>query len=456
MCYWDIDRAAAIAPPPLSVHAGTRIVVRLRHPRPNEMIVPAVVFARIVPPSPGNDILKNAVNPLQAITLTPHIEINVLPPPPPTDFCQNLDPVSLDVGKCQLQLVDQINAIQASINHANAALTCLENYQQLKEGSPPESIHSSNPNGMDYQPDIKGYTCSAIAPINPDSPAGQTDSFLKQKETVEGVIQTALKEQPPVATFTILDGILTKDPKTVAKYSQYIPFDGVIKNAIGAIQTAQASLAQSYVQLLAMPDTTLTQFYYYDVPHLATATATITGTETISKTSSTISTWTATSNSYNLVLSAGLGFSNLVNRSYSVTPQFQNGNPVLDPNGNAISMVTETDNRMSVMAPEVMGSYVIPVLRRFSSKCSIGCSFLVSGGIGANLTTKTADFDTGVSLRLWDLLLTPAVHWGRETRLADGFTVGQPLGANAPSSLPTQTNWVKTFGFVFTYVIPLS
>lgn len=204
-----------------------------------------------------------------------------------------------------------------------------------------------------------------------------------------------------------------------------------------------------------MPDKVDTQFYYYDVPRLTTATATITGTEAISKTSSTISTWTATANSYNLVFSAGLGFSNLVNRSFSVTPQFKNGKPVLDSSGNAISTITEVDNHLSVIAPEVLGSYVLPKLQWLTSKCSFRCSFLLSGGIGANLTTKSADFDTGISLRIWDVLLTPAVHWGRETRLADGFNIG-PVGTNAPSSVPTQTKGVWKFGFLFTYVIPMT
>jgi hypothetical protein len=107
------------------------------------------------------------------------------------------------------------------------------------------------------------------------------------------------------------------------------------------------------------------------------------------------------------------------------------------------------------MAPEIMGSYVIPGLRKLDAVCSFGCSILLSGGIGANLTTKTADFDTGVSIRLADFLLTPAVHFGRESELIHGIGVGSQLGAGAPSTLPTNNKWVRKFGFVLTYVIPL-
>ena len=61
-----------------------------------------------------------------------------------------------------------------------------------------------------------------------------------------------------------------------------------------------------------------------------------------------------------------------------------------------------------------------------------------------------------MSLRLMDFLVTPAVHFGHESRLIEGITVGSQLGANAPSTLPTQNKRVKKFGIVFTYVIPLS
>jgi hypothetical protein len=164
-------------------------------------------------------------------------------------------------------------------------------------------------------------------------------------------------------------------------------------------------------------------YYYYDVPSFTTATATITGTEVISKTASTMATWVATSNSYNFVFSAGLSFSTLVNRTYANTPQVQNGAPVLNSSGNVVSVVTETDTRLTVLAPEVLASYQIP----WFMGCSFGCSLSVSGGLGANLTSKTADFDTGLSLRLSDILLTPAVHFGREQRLINGIYVGEQI-----------------------------
>ena len=347
VCYWDIDRAAEVAPPALVVHAGTRILVRIRHPRPNESVVPAVVFAKVVPPSLGNDILKNAVNPLQAITLTPVVHAAG------TRFgnvCDTTSLASFDADACQSQLVNQINSIQASINHVNAALACLESYQIATPSVPSEKTTPA--------PVIKAYSCSYATPINPDqSDAAQPDSFSFQKKLVTTEITAALALAPPVAVLTPLDTFIAKDP---VKYAAEIAKDGEIKNAVSAIQSAQATLQQSYVLLFSIPDTVKSQFYYFDVPHLTTATVTITGTETISKANSTISTWTVSSTSYNLVFSAGLGFSNLVYRTYANTPQVVNGVPVLNGSGNALSVVTETDRRLSVMAPEYSGQLCNP------------------------------------------------------------------------------------------------
>lgn len=445
VCYWDLDRGAELAPPTLVVHSGTRIVIRIKHPRQNETVLPTVVYAKVVPPSPGNDILKNAVNPLQAITLTPAQRVAAYSAELVEADC-NINSPLFNPDACQTYIRQQINSIQASINHANAALACLETYQVAK---PSRAAEPTNP-----PPAIDAYTCSAAQLIDAaQNDARQEDSFAYQKNLVTNAIATALTLIPPLAQLSTLDTFLTtKDP---VKYSRQISNDGELKNGVAAIQTAQATLQQANVLLLALPNHVTSLFYYYDVPRLTTVTATITGTEIISKTNSTISTWTTSATSYNFVFSAGLGFSNLVYRTFANTPLIKNGAPVLNSSGNALSEVMETDTKLSVMAPEILGSYVIPGLRGFNSWCRIGCSVLVSGGIGANLTTKSADFDAGLSLRLMDVLLTPAVHFGRESRLSNGITLNEQLGANAPSTLPTHTKWVKKFGFVLTYAIPL-
>ncbi len=445
VCFWEVDRAAEMSPPPLSLHARTRIVVRIRNPRPDESIAATVVYGKFSPPSPGNDVLKNAVNPIQTIAPSPQVRDKMATLVPTADMClaANVNTPE-DAQKCQAYLTGQVNSMLISINHVNAALACFENYQVTREPAQPSVPDLIAPK----------YVCADR--MDPAAAAGDEKNFVYQKtKVIQAEIEAAMNMSPPVAIYKIFDNAISARG---VPYASEIAEDAQISAGISAIQSGQAALQQVDFALAQIPNTpTLPSvYYYYDVPSLTTATATVTGTEVISKTASTMATWAATSNSYNIVFSAGLGFSTLVNRSYANTPQVSNGKPVLDGNGNVVSMVTETDTRLTVLAPEVLGSYLLPLPRKLYAACSFGCSLLVSGGLGANLTSKTADFDTGISLRLADLLLTPTVHFGREQRLINGITVGEQIGPNAPSSLATQGKWVRKFGFVITYVIPLT
>jgi len=112
----------------------------------------------------------------------------------------------------------------------------------------------------------------------------------------------------------------------------------------------------------------------------------------------------------------------------------------------------------SVITPEVLVSYRLGAFSHYvweTKKCPNGCSFLISGGVGANLTTKQADFDVGPSFQVGGFIVTPAVHFGRDVRLSDGVAVGQKLGSSPPSSLPTTQSTVIKWSIVFSYSLPI-
>jgi hypothetical protein len=461
-CKEDIHREAAVSPPPLILHAGTRVFVRIYNPRPNETLQPVITFAHLAPPDIGTDVLKNAINPLQTITLSPvvHGGVGIKSLSTNTDKCDMSDK-GFEPYDCQAFIADTLIAVQKSINLANSALTCLEHYQ-VAAPFPAPAAPDATP------PPVQKYSCSA--PIDPSKATSEPNSFAKQNALAKKVIDDA-NVSIPTYRLSQLDSYLTnqaaadmikckgtaKGCKDIAdQYDAYQANEGKLKASATAIQSSQATLQQTLAILNQFPDTADMREYYFDVPSLTSATVTISGVEVVSKTSSAIATWTTSPTSFYFVFSTGLGFSNIVLRTYANTPQVQNGKPVLNSSGNALSMVTESDTKLSVIAPEVMGSLLIPGLSKIEDKCSFGCSLLVSGGIGANLTMKSADFDTGISVRLGNFLVTPAVHFGRESRLIDGITVDSQLGAGAPSTLPTQNKWVRKLGVVFTYVIPLS
>lgn len=77
---------------------------------------------------------------------------------------------------------------EVKINHANSALTCLENYQV---STPPD------------------YTCSTANLIDPDADASLASSFAYQKAQVKSAISAALgPPYIPVASYTQLDSYL--------------------------------------------------------------------------------------------------------------------------------------------------------------------------------------------------------------------------------------------------------
>jgi hypothetical protein len=184
---------------------------------------------------------------------------------------------------------------------------------------------------------------------------------------------------------------------------------------------------------------------------------TIAGTEVVSKASSTVAQVTINANATPWTVSAGISFSTLKSNSYAPVPAYANGAPVINSSGVAEVTVGGTSSDFSVVTPLFLMSYRLNWLSHanWEIKCPNNCAFLLSAGGGANLSTTSVDFEAGPSFQIGSVLITPAVHWGRDTRLAGGFYVNEPLGTGSPSTLPTQTAWVTKMGIALTYAIPI-
>ena len=126
------------------------------------------------------------------------------------------------------------------------------------------------------------------------------------------------------------------------------------------------------------------------------------------------------------------------------------GVPVLDSGGKVTTIVTENDTRPSVVTPLAMLSYEFTRHNYASGKFGM----LASGGLGANLTTKSADYAVGISFRYRELLFSPLLHMGRETYLSNGVAVGQKLGSSPPA-LTTEQHFKPAAGFAISYRIPV-
>ena len=228
------------------------------------------------------------------------------------------------------------------------------------------------------------------------------------------------------------------------------------RSLILQFQTSKAddTLVQNVQTLKAFvtpPKTVIFKFIAQKLTNLSVA---IAGTEVVSKANSTIASVPINAQATHLVLSTGIGFSNLRLNTFATSTVISGGQPVMN-NGTAETNVTGNSTDFSVIAPLVLVSYRINRRSnaRWETRCPNGCSFLVGGGVGANLTSKEADFDIGPSIEIDNVLFTPALHIGRETRLADGVTVGE--NPSPASTLPTNTKTVFKWAITITYSIPL-
>lgn len=141
--------------------------------------------------------------------------------------------------------------------------------------------------------------------------------------------------------------------------------------------------------------------------------------------------------------SAGVLFSSLPIRSFSVAPVFTNG------------VVTDKKVSQNLLYPTVV-PFAAGNLRLTND---LGWSRWKSnvywtGAVGVNPNTVSADFATGLSLS-WRLLMVSALcHFGHDVRLTQGLTVGQSLGASFNGSPSTETYWRENFALGLSIRVP--
>ncbi len=150
-------------------------------------------------------------------------------------------------------------------------------------------------------------------------------------------------------------------------------------------------------------------------------------------------------------VSGGVLFSVLPTREFANQPIIVNGVPTVSADGSQLTSIVETNSRPMVV-PLVLTHFR---LGEWPLKGQHRSAFLVSGGIGVNPYSGSADFVLGVSLGLRGLMISPMLHWAQDHSLTGGLKPGQELGASPPT-LTTQRFWVQTWGVALTYRIPVN
>jgi hypothetical protein len=432
-CSIRLDRQAPVTPASYILQRDTTVVVEVFHARPNEQLAFVIANTKSNPPDPFAGAVKAFGGPLGSLVLFQSVGRAIA--------------ARDETDKAQDQLAQELNGIQTDVNHANTSIACLGKFQFTQDD----------------------FTCSQAKPL-------KIAEYPAQKQKAKELMQKAATENLPIQEYNTLDsGIgavyaacvsdaqkLPNEEQADAKSecqsasSRHLTNEARIKATIASIQTAQAALLVSFNALDNLDEQPASQAYQFVTSPFVTSVVAISGQDIVLKTPATpIVTATINAQAIPWVLSGGIGFSNLKSFTYTNAPIIINGVPSVDSGGKTLTQVTSTSTSPSIITPLALVSYRLNALSRarWEMSCRGSCAFLLSGGIGANLTSKSADFDTGVSFQIGSVMFTPSVHFGRESRLTNGVFVGERLGSSPPT-LATQGFWVRKFGFSITYVIP--
>jgi hypothetical protein len=458
-CVIKINRNDPVTPPTYTVATGTQVYIELYNARPNENVTFALASAKVAAPDVASAALQNLIPGLQTITVTHQITNFEFQPQSADPNLTNVKNLTDSVTARQNEVIRSINSVLLTTQAAAAAMICLSQYQVAVENEQPD-----DPDGTKVP---SKYTCSQAAMLD-------NVSFPAAKDKVTRLAKKAAAMPLPVLDVSDLDTVVKSFYLTCLSYFPSMEGNGardvcrhaagvvsnqeqILDTALSDIQKAQDALLQS-VQVLgyAVPANNLL-IYKFTSKRLVNMVVTITGVEVVNKISTPIATVTINNATTAWVVSTGIEFSTLKFNTFTAAPVIMGGKPVLDSMGNAETVVAGNATNFSVIAPVGLVSYRINPLSRFhwENRCPNGCAFLVSGGVGANLTSKAADFDVGPSFQIGSVLITPTLHYGQDTRLTDGVVVGQQLGTSPPSSLPTTTKFVFKAGIAFTYSIPI-
>jgi hypothetical protein len=436
-CLIKVDREAPVSPPPFLVPKTTTVYVEVTNTRANETVLFVPATTHTTPPDLLAAAVKGAVSPLQSLV-----------------FTFNSKYLAIDGGQDPLDekekgIAASLETVQVEVLKAASAVTCLSSYQTIDQTSgkcSPASLITAATFKDQKDLAVKFATKAAKRPL-PLAELRNLGDMVSDQQT---------KCLADVAKLTTEDEKEKKRNACDVQTDRHLSNQNRFTSAAGDIQKAQAALLQNVLTLENLTVTNARVAYEFTSAPLNNTVITISGQEAVNKTNSPIATVTVNCQATHWVISTGILFSNLKFHTFTNAPIIVNGQPVLDAGGKVLTRVTQSDTSPAVVAPVLLVNYRLNKFSRFKweQRCRNGCSFLLSGGVGANLTSKSADFDTGISFQFGSVLFTPTVHYGRENRLSNGVTVGQELGSSPPNPLPTDFHWIKKFGFAITYALP--
>lgn len=161
--------------------------------------------------------------------------------------------------------------------------------------------------------------------------------------------------------------------------------------------------------------------------------------------------------------SVGIFFSAIPDRSFNVSVLYYQANAsATDPKNcpaastqNPVGTVCDNIVTQKVLRPSIVPFTALHY--RISPDAKFipwKTAFYLTGAVGYNVNTTSADFAGGVSLNWRSIMISPLWHFGHDVRLTNGFYLNESLGASFKGSATTQDYWRNMFAVGVSYRVP--
>jgi hypothetical protein len=437
-CKLIIDREKPLTPPMIQMYSDQTITVIVKSPKPFERYFLDYQSGQAnLLPDVASSIVQGLLPQLAKVQIHGFLAVD------PCAIAEISDPANIPTPTTAIKVVPLFQACLAQL-----AKKAIDIYRKLEPFVAPDSV----------------VTTASPAVADPADVMTPISEFLASEFTLSSKItsisgNTALKNSPTDSNaFTQLTD-LQKTADAIATdllgYSQRITELKSFDNGAKKCANVVTSMASQCVTVTSSPDSesaynnmvTRTITYSLNMLNLISNPQEAVPDPTKKKLLATIAVNFADSPSkpstLRLEASAGVFFSTLAVRSFSVAPIYSGG------------MVID-----NIVAQNVLHPTAVPfgaANYRITNDLPWGrwkSNLYWTGAVGINPNTVSADIASGLSISWRGLMFSPLWHYGHDVRLAQGFYVGEHLGSGFKGTLPMQNYWKSSFALGVSIRVP--
>lgn len=462
-CVITIDRGKPIAPSTLQMFSGSTLTVVVQHALSHERyFLDYSTGAATITPDVTSSIAQSLFPSIQALTVSRNARHAAPVPTASAAAC---------VGGVVQGTTKPLHAsLSTAVAPFRACLVAIaqdarDAYKLLEPYVAPDSITPASSTQANLtNTDIDKLEVQIDAVVQPEFSASSNITTLVGDGNYKAKDAVPAKPATPTTPATAPVDAVPVDPGDAEAINELTTMqkaaDAIVADLLGyrqRLEDLRSTLGPASVSLSARPDDSSvyqnmayrTVTYSLDALNLVSNSQEATPDPSKKRALASIvivfadSTKHSVLSAYRWDASAGVFFSTLPNRSYSVAPVYT---------GTTISgnVVHSTTLRPTAVPFAAANYRLTNDLSGLQWKSNVYLTFAV----GVNPNTKTADFAVGPSLAWRAFMLSAFAHWGQETRLSQGFVNGQSLGTTFTGTVPTAPHWVTAFAIGISVRVP--